>query len=133
MAYRLNHIHLKANDPKKVADWYVKAFDFAIESDTVRPTGDRFLRCRSGDGAVVINISGARTGEPLGPADPSIHAGLEHLAFDSDDMEADIAKLKDLGAVIQDGPIATANGGKMAFIATPDGVRIELLQIPSAM
>jgi hypothetical protein len=26
MAYRINHIHLKAPDPRKTAEWYAKAF-----------------------------------------------------------------------------------------------------------
>jgi catechol-2,3-dioxygenase len=32
MGYRINHIHLKAPDPRKTADWYVKAFDFTPSS-----------------------------------------------------------------------------------------------------
>ncbi len=36
MAFNINHIHLKAPDPKKTADWYVKAFNFEIVSDIVR-------------------------------------------------------------------------------------------------
>ena len=32
MPYRINHIHLKASDPRKTADWYVKAFAFKIVS-----------------------------------------------------------------------------------------------------
>src|SRR6185436_5474785 len=49
MGFRINHIHLKSPDPKKTADWYVKAFDFEIMSDDVRVFGDRFLRCKSAD------------------------------------------------------------------------------------
>ena len=30
MGYRINHIHLKSPDPRKTAEWYVKAFDFEI-------------------------------------------------------------------------------------------------------
>jgi hypothetical protein len=26
MAFRINHIHLKAPDPRKTAEWYVRAF-----------------------------------------------------------------------------------------------------------
>ena len=33
MAFRINHIHLKAPDPRKTADWYVQAFNFKILSD----------------------------------------------------------------------------------------------------
>jgi catechol-2,3-dioxygenase len=30
MAFRINHIHLKAPDPRKTAEWYVRAFNFKI-------------------------------------------------------------------------------------------------------
>ncbi|MGH7312232.1 MAG: VOC family protein, partial [Candidatus Rokuibacteriota bacterium] len=79
MAYRINHIHLKAPDPKKTAEWYVSAFGFKIVGDEVRGFGDRFLRCQSEDGGMMVNISGARTGETLGPGDASAHHGLEHF------------------------------------------------------
>src|SRR4030095_10983120 len=49
MPYRINHIHLKASDPRKTADWYVKAFAFKIVSDETRVFGDRFVRCQSED------------------------------------------------------------------------------------
>ncbi len=70
MAYRINHIHLKAPDPRKTAEWYVKAFAFTILSDEVRVFGDRFIRCASEDGGMMVNISGARTNERLGPGSP---------------------------------------------------------------
>ena len=61
MAYRINHIHLKAPDPRKTAEWYVRAFNFKILSDETRVFGDRFVRCTSEDGGMAVNISGART------------------------------------------------------------------------
>ena len=76
MAYEFNHVHLKAPDPKKTADWYVQAFNFQIVSDAVRPVGDRFIRCQTPDGTV-INISGARTGEQMGGGDATVHWGIE--------------------------------------------------------
>ena len=97
MPYRINHIHLKASDPRKTAEWYVKAFAFKIVSDETRVFGDRFVRCQSEDGTPV-NISGARTTEKLGPGDAKAHHGLEHFGFDSDSLEADIARLEGLGA-----------------------------------
>ena len=48
MTYNFNHVHLKAPDPGKTADWYVTAFDFEIINDqNPRPQGDRFIRCRT--------------------------------------------------------------------------------------
>ena len=130
MAYEFNHVHLKAPDPKKTANWYVTAFNFKIISDMVRPTGDRFVRCETPDG-VVVNISGARTDEQMGDGDATAHYGLEHFGLNVDDMDAEIKRLEGLGAELVDGPRDAANGLRIAFIKAPDDVRIELLQLPS--
>ena len=56
MAYRINHIHLKAPDPRKTAEWYAKAFNFSIVSDYVSVFGYRFVRCKSEDGGMMVGI-----------------------------------------------------------------------------
>jgi len=129
MPFRINHIHLKAPDPRKTADWYVNAFNFKILGDAVRPApfGDRFIRCESEDGGMAVNISGARTGETLGPGDALPHHGLEHFGFDTADLEAEIMRLKALGAELLDGPLESG-GVRIAFMRVPDDVRIELIQ-----
>ena len=128
MGYRINHIHLKASDPRKTAEWYVKAFDFKIVSDTTRVFGDRFIRCQSADGGMAVNISGARTGETLGPGDARAHHGLEHYGFDSEHLEQDIERLKGLGATLLEGPIQVPNGPRIAFMQAPDDCRVELIE-----
>jgi predicted enzyme related to lactoylglutathione lyase len=128
MPFRINHIHLKASDPKQTADWYVSAFNFKIVNDEVRSFGDRFIRCQSEDGGMAVNISGARSGETLGPGDANPHEGLEHFGLDTADIDADIARLEKMGAVKMEGPIQMPNGGKIAFIKAPDNVRLELIQ-----
>ncbi len=130
MAYRINHIHLKAPDPKATADWYVKAFNFEIVSDEVRHFGDRFIRCKSEDGGMAVNISGARDGETLGPGDANPHHGIEHFGLDSSDLEADIKRLEGLGAKLLEGPIDMPSGQKIAFMKAPDDARLELIQPP---
>src|ERR1700733_2372901 len=40
MPFRINHIHIKALDPRKAADWWVRAFAFKIVSDETRVFGD---------------------------------------------------------------------------------------------
>jgi lactoylglutathione lyase len=128
MGYRINHIHLKAPDPRKTAEWYVQAFDFTIASDEVRVFGDHFIRCQSADGGINVNISGARTGERLGAGDASPHHGLEHFGFDSADIDFDIRRLEGLGAVLLEGPIQIPNGPRIAFLRGPDDTRLELIQ-----
>ena len=129
MTYKLNHVHVKASDPGQAADWYVKAFNFEIFRDTVRDMGDRFIQCRTADG-VGVNISGARINEKLGDGDASAHWGLEHFGIEVDDMDAEIERLKALGAELLEGPIQSPNGQRVAFIKVPGDVRIELMQLP---
>jgi catechol 2,3-dioxygenase-like lactoylglutathione lyase family enzyme len=128
MAFRINHIHLKAPDPRRTAEWYVKAFDFKIVNDETRVFGDRFIRCQSVDGGMAVNISGPRTGEKLGPGDASAHFGLEHFGFDTTEIEGDIRRLEGLGAQLLEGPIQLPNGGRHAFLRAPDDTRVELVQ-----
>ena len=128
MPYRINHIHLKAPDPRRTAEWDATAFNFKIVGDETRVFGDRFVRCVSEDGGLAVNISGARTGERLGPGDASAHFGLEHFGFDSDDLEADIRRLETLGARLLEGPIQVPKGPRIAFLQGPDDTRLELIQ-----
>lgn len=131
MAYRMEHIHLKAPDPEKTANWYVKAFNFEIFNDRgVRPTGDRFIECKMEDGTIV-RISGARTNEEMGQGNADVHYGLEHFGITVDDMDAELERLIGLGAELAEGPIRNPNGPTIAFVKVPDDVRIELLQLPS--
>jgi lactoylglutathione lyase len=128
MAYRINHIHLKSPDPRKTAEWYTTALGFTIVSDETRAFGDRFVRCLSEDGALAVNISGARTGERLGPGDARAHFGLEHFGVDSHDVDGDIARLQSLGATLLEGPIQVPNGPRIAFLQGPDDTRLELVE-----
>ncbi len=127
MPFNVNHIHLKSSDPKKTADWFVEAFNVEIIGDDVRPGGDRFISTMT-EGGLILRISSERTGETLGPADADPHYGLEHFGFDTDDMDADIARLEGLGAVLKEGPIQNPGGPTIAFIAAPGDIRIELIQ-----
>ena len=127
MGYEFDHVHLKAPDPGVTVEWYVKAFNFKVISDSVRPYGDRFIRCVTVDG-IVVNISGARTDEKMGEADATAHWGLEHFGVKVDDVSAEIERLTGLGAELMEGPIDVPNGPRIAFIKAPGGVRIEILQ-----
>jgi len=129
LAYEFNHVHLKASDPEKTANWYVKAFNFEILSVATRSFGDKFVITRTADG-VTVNISSARTNEKLGEGDAVPHWGLEHFGLNVDDMDSEIARLTGLGAELMEGPIDVPNGPRIAFIKAPDDVRIELLQLP---
>lgn len=128
MARHMNHIHIKAEDPRAVADFLVAAFDFAIVSDDRRPLGDRLIRCRPPDDSLAVLVSDRRQGEILGPAPAGAHFGLDHLAFDSEDIGADIEAMRRLGAELLEGPFDVPDGVRAAFLLIPGEVRIELVE-----
>ena len=127
MAFEINHIHLKAPDPRRTAEWYVEAFGFEIVSDTVRSVGDRRLNCMS-PGGLVVNIPSERDGATMADGDAGSHWGLEHFGVNSDDLLADIERLGALGAPVLEGPIDIPGGNLVAFVQGPDDVRIEVVQ-----
>ena len=132
MPFRINHIHIKATDPRKTAEWWARAFAFKIVSDETRVFGDRFVRCLAEDGSMTVSISNARTGETLGPGNAAAHFGLEHFAIETENIDADIARLQELGAQLQERPIQAPNGVRFAFLSAPDEVRFELVELPKA-
>ena len=127
MPYIVNHIHLKSEDPKLTADWFVKAFNVEIISDRVRTFGDRFIETKAECGMRIF-ISGTRDGEELNSADDDPHYGLEYFVFDTDDIDADIKRLVNMGAVHKEGPITVPSGMKIGYISAPGGIRIELIE-----
>ena len=129
MAYEFNHVHLKAEDPAAVAEWYGRAFGFTVANDWTREFGDRFIACDTVDG-VRVNISNARTGEALGAGDPGARYGIEHFGVNVDDVDAEIERLGGLGAELLEGPIDVAGGLRIAFVKCPQDTRVELLQLP---
>ena len=127
MAYEFNHVHIKASDPKKAADWYVKAFNFRILGELTLASGATAVRCATADG-VPVNISGAGGSERLGPGDAGLHWGLEHFGITVDDTRAEVDRLADLGAELDDGPTEVPGGPIIAFLKAPGDVRVELVQ-----
>jgi lactoylglutathione lyase len=129
MSIKFHHLHLKARDPDETAAWYERAFGFVVTEKLKRPTGERFILCKTMDGTTVV-ISGEKNGETLGRGDASTHFGLEHFAVATDDFDRDLAHLKTLGAPLLEEPHTTPAGIRFAFIQAPDDVRIELMYFP---
>ena len=55
---------------------------------------------------------------------------LVHLAFEVQDLDKCMAKLKEQGVPITEGPIQTENGTQFIFTEDPDKYEIELMQYP---
>ena len=137
MSYMINHIHIKTDDPDKVAEWYAEAFGFEIISRRVRDINsklmDYFIVTQSRDGTRV-NISGARSNETLPEIGSGVHEGLEHFGITVPNINEELERLQKLGAVVLEQPIETPEGAFLAFIQTQyDKSRVEIAQVPDSI
>ena len=127
--FRVNHIHLKAPDPKKTAQWYVDVFGAKVLGEGTGLGGSSSVRLDI-DGTR-INVTSAPAGETLPDGTADSHYGLEHFGFDTDDIEAAMAHVQAHGAEVLLPITQMATGSRISYIKGPDNVRIELVQ-PSA-
>ena len=54
---------------------------------------------------------------------------LRSVGHEVDDLGAELKRLESMGAKVLEGPNVSATGSKIAFIAAPDDVRIEVMQL----
>jgi lactoylglutathione lyase len=126
MAYQINHIHLKAQDPDKTAQWYVDNFGATLASRGRGLGGSDTIRLDIS--GIRVNVTSAPAGETLPRGTSQSHYGLEHFGFNTDDVASDVARLQAAGAKILLPVTQTESGSQIAYIEGPDNVRIELVQ-----
>jgi catechol 2,3-dioxygenase-like lactoylglutathione lyase family enzyme len=120
MIYELNHIGVFVSDLPKSSAFYTDLF------------GGREIWRTSIEAAgidiVYLQVAGGFL-ELISARDGSQAARLDHLAFLSDDLDGDYAKLVGAGYESMIAPRVSGSGvGRQAFVLDGDGGRIELLQ-----
>ena len=123
--YRYDHMHLRSRDVKKTAEYYHRVFDAEIVESTQsdgRPRTDLDLNGLT----IFIAPVAADAAIPSAPSEPYI--GLDHFGLRVDNMDEAVAELKRRGASFMMEPRTIRPGVRIAFIAAPDNVRIELLE-----
>jgi lactoylglutathione lyase len=125
MAHRFDHGHIKSRDPRRTAQWWAHTFGAKLLPEF--GSGD-VLFAPIEIGGVKINISRPSPEEAanMEPASAGLHFGLEHLGVETDDLDADLEKLREQGLAIFE--VRETAAMKIAFVETPDAVRVELMQ-----
>ena len=124
--FKINHIHLRAPDPKKPAQWYVDMFGAKIVGEGPGIGGSQTVRLDIQGSR--INVTSGPAGQTLPDGTADLHYGLEHFGFDTDDIEGATARLESSGveALL---PITRGTSGNMiCYVKGPDNVRIELVK-----
>ena len=117
MAFEINHVHLKSHDPKQTAQFYVDSLGATIVSEI----GTRGYR---------LNLHGLTINLTTHVADQTReqHYGMEHIALNTDDIQAAVETLKANGARLLEEAVGRS-GQRVCFLEGPDGVQLELIEM----
>jgi catechol 2,3-dioxygenase-like lactoylglutathione lyase family enzyme len=122
MIHEFNHYGIVVRDLTASLDFYTNLFSARVVYEGHIPSSDTAVR--------YLQIAGGMI-ELLHPAQPRPDEtfGITHLAFLTDDLEGDYARLTRKGylGLVQPKP-AGSGVGRLAFLSDPNGARVELIQ-----
>jgi catechol 2,3-dioxygenase-like lactoylglutathione lyase family enzyme len=132
-----DHIHLISRDPKAAADWYRNMFGGEIAEVQPNLRGAPQIDVRVGGMTIVIR--GQRPGEHPAQTGAMRHFdgysshdewGTDHFGFTyRGDLRALCAELNRKGVRMAVEPWEFKPGMVLCYVAAPDGVSIELIQV----
>ena len=117
MTLKLNHLHLKTKDTEKTARFYVDTLGARIVNQS--PNGGYRLDLHG----LSLNVS-----KFLASQTREQKYGMEHIAIDTDELDALVAKLKAQGINILEETIVSG-GRRVCFFEGPDGVQLEFIEM----
>jgi len=117
MTLRLNHVHLKTPDPEKTAKFYVDTLGAKIVS-------------QAGTGGYRLDLHGLSLNVTPFIASQTREQkyGMEHIAIDTDEIDALVDKLKAQGINILE-QTSISGGRRVCFFEGPDGVQLEFIEM----
>ena len=120
MTLKLNHLHLKTKDPDKTAKFYVDTLGAKIVSQN--PNGGYRLDLHG----LSLNVT-----DFLASQKREQKYGMEHIAIDTDELDAIVEKLRAQGIHILEETIVSG-GRRVCFFEGPDGVQLEFLEMKAS-
>jgi catechol 2,3-dioxygenase-like lactoylglutathione lyase family enzyme len=117
MTLKLNHLHLKTRDPEKTVKFYVDTFGARIVNKS--PRGGYRIDLLG----LELNVTGF-----LEDQTREQKYGMEHIAIDTDELDALVAKLKAQGVPILEQTVVSG-GRRVCFFEGPDGVQLEFIEM----
>lgn len=116
----VNHVGIAVDDLDGTLEYYTQTLGFP---EAFRVVGD--------DGEIVlVYVQVSRdTFVELQPANAERPAGITHFGIHVDNMDAAVAMFRQRGADVDD-PRGSGTNAILSNIADPNGIRIELLELP---
>ncbi|MGG3733891.1 VOC family protein [Heyndrickxia coagulans] len=123
---RIHHIAIICSDYAKSKHFYVDCLGLEPVREVYRKEHDSYKLDLSVGSVYQIELFSF----PDPPARPTFPeaAGLRHLAFETDDVEADKKRLEEMGIQVEEIRIDPLTEKKFTFFQDPDGLPIELYE-----
>jgi lactoylglutathione lyase len=122
--FTFDHLHLLSRDPEATATFYERMFG----AEVIRTLQQGKPRVDIKIGGAMFFILDASQDPKAVESAPHPHFGLDHFGFAVENIDTVCAELKAKGAVFSVEPFDVRPGTRIAFVAGPEGVSIELLQ-----
>ncbi|WP_170284766.1 VOC family protein [Kribbella amoyensis] len=123
MIYELNHVGARISDLEASLAFYTEQIGAEVVDRIVMGDG-RVDRVHVQIATGLVELLHSRDA-----AAPDATYGLDHVGFMTDDLDGDFARLTEAGyAALSEPRTASSGQGRLAFLADPNGVRVELLQ-----
>ena len=117
------HTRFRVSDMDKSIYFYRDILGMKVVEQKTSPRGSKLVFLKFPDMDCELELcSFPDSGNVNVPED------LVHLAFEVDDLERCIERLKVAGVLITEGPIESSNGTRFIFTEDPDKYEIELMQ-----
>ncbi len=121
---KIHHIAIIVSDYEVSKDFYVNKLGFPVIRENYRPERDDWKLDLRINETTELEIFGVKN-PPARVTRPEA-AGLRHLAFYTENIEAAVAELNKKGIAAEPVRRDEFSGRKFTFFADPDGLPIEL-------
>ena len=120
------HTRFRVSDMDKSIYFYRDILGMKVVEQKTSPRGSKLVFLKFPDMDCELELCSF-------PDSGNVHVpeDLVHLAFEVDDLERCIERLKVAGVLITEGPIESSNGTRFIFTEDPDKYEIELIQYRS--
>jgi glyoxylase I family protein len=122
----IHHVALICRDHARSRAFYVDLLGLEVIAETWRAARGSWKLDLAVPGGGQIELF-SFPDPPARPSRPEA-CGLRHLAFATDDLEAEIARLEAAGLAVEPVRTDTLTGRRFTFFADPDGLPLELYE-----
>ncbi len=126
---KIEHLALNVPDVLSLARWYVEHLGLTVKRRVMEEPWAHFLADDSGTVMLELYTNNAVSI----PDYASMEAANLHLAFTSKDLQADLVRLRLVGATTPTESETMPNGDEVAMFRDPWGVPLQLVKRAKAM